>query len=145
MNRIISCIILLFLGCTSVAGLESSCPCVSSSSVFDVTVKVDPAKAPNAKRVALDVFQNVYTAASTFMKKQGLDLKTFKDESNFINEEEPCYHGMLRSGQFKLPEGTALATIEFRLKATDDSLGATVCQCSADDDLGRSVCQKDGM
>ena len=43
---------------------------------------------------------------------------SFKDESNFINEDEPCYYGMLRSGQFKLPEGTVLATIEFRLKVS---------------------------
>ena len=75
MNRIISSILLLFLGCTtSVADQKSSCPC-ESSPVFDVTVKVDRVKAPNAKRVALDVFHNVYTSASTFMKKQGLHLK----------------------------------------------------------------------
>ena len=78
MSRIFFCtIILLFLGCTtSVAGLESSCPCELPSHVFDVLVRVDPAKAPNVKRVALGTFQNVYTSASTFMKKQGLDLKT---------------------------------------------------------------------
>ena len=53
---------------------ESSCPC--EKEVFDVTVKVDPAKSPNTKQVALDVYQNVYTSASTFMKKQGMDLRT---------------------------------------------------------------------
>ena len=37
------------------------------------------------------------------------------DESNFINEDEPCYRGVVRGGQFKLPEGTGLATVAFRL------------------------------
>ena len=41
-----------------------------------MTVKVDPAKSPNTKQVALDVYKNVYTSASTFMKKQGMDLRT---------------------------------------------------------------------
>ena len=41
---------------------------------------------------------------------------SFESESHFVNKEELCYHGMLRGGQFKTPEGTALATIEFRLK-----------------------------
>ena len=53
---------------------ESSCPC--EKEIFDVTVKVDPAKSPNTKQVALDVYKNVYTSASTFMKKQGMDLRT---------------------------------------------------------------------
>ena len=39
----------------------------------------------------------------------------FVEESNFINEDEPCYRGVLRGGQFKLPEGTGLATVAFRL------------------------------
>ena len=53
---------------------ESSCPC--EKEIFDVTVKVDPAKSPNTKQVALDVYKNVYTSASTFMMKQGMDLKS---------------------------------------------------------------------
>ena len=53
---------------------ESSCPC--ENDVFDVTVDVDPAKSPMTKELVLDVFQNVYTSASTFMKKQGMDLKS---------------------------------------------------------------------
>ena len=54
---------------------ESSCPC--ENDVFDVTVDVDPAKSPMTKELVLDVFQNVYTSASTFMKKQGMDLKSW--------------------------------------------------------------------
>ena len=41
-----------------------------------MTVDVDPAKSPMTKELVLDVFQNVYTSASTFMKKQGMDLKS---------------------------------------------------------------------
>merc|ERR1712066_483470 len=121
---------------------ESSCPC--EKEIFDVTVKVDPAKSPNTKQVALDVYQNVYTSASTFMKKQGMDLRTFVEESNFVNEDESCYRGVLRGGQFKLPEGTGLATVAFRLTSTDDTLSATGCLCAAIDDVGRSVCEKGG-
>ena len=42
-------------------------------------------------------------------------MSRFVEESNFINEDEPCYRGVLRGGQFKLPEGTGLATVAFRL------------------------------
>ena len=40
-------------------------------------VEVDPAKSPNTKQVALDVYKNVYTSATTFMKKQGMDLRRY--------------------------------------------------------------------
>ena len=43
------------------------------------------------------------------------NMSRFVEESNFINEDEPCYRGVLRGGQFKLPEGTGLATVAFRL------------------------------
>ena len=42
-------------------------------------------------------------------------LIRFQDESNFINEDEPCYRGVIRGGLFKLPKGNGLATVAFRL------------------------------
>ena len=40
---------------------------------------------------------------------------SFVNESHFVDDDEPCYRGVVRGGQFKLAEGTGLATIAFRL------------------------------
>jgi hypothetical protein len=47
--------------------LALDCPC--EEELFDVTIPVD---ASNNKEVTIDVYNNVYTSASTFMKKQGV-------------------------------------------------------------------------
>ena len=50
---------------------------------------------------------------------QHLFASRFVEESNFVNEDEPCYRGVLRGGQFKLPGGTGLATVAFRLTVSN--------------------------
>merc|ERR1712154_336410 len=129
------------LGCP----INLGCPC--EEEVFEVKVDVDPLKSPRTrtKTGVMNVFRNVYTSPSAFMKKQGMDLKSAVDEAHFINVNEPCYRGVIQGGEFQFPEGNGLATVAFRLTAKDDTLKATVCHCATNNELGNSVCQKGGM
>ena len=99
------------------------CPC--EEELIDVSVEVN---SPNNRAVALDVYKNVYTSASTFMKKQGMELRTFGSEAHFIEDdpEAPCYRGVVRAGRYKLKDGIGLATIAFRLTTSETHLTATV-------------------
>ena len=90
------------------------CPC--EQELINVRVEVDPIKSPNTKNVALDVFQNMYTSATLFMEKQGMNLTNFSSESQFVIPEETCYRGDINGGEYKLKEGNGAASISFRLE-----------------------------
>ena len=79
-------------------------------------VNVDPKKSPNTKIVALDVFNNTYVSATSFMEKQGMNLTNYTSESHFVIPEEPCYRGVVDGGEYELEEGNGLASIAFRLQ-----------------------------
>ena len=96
---------------------ESQCPC--EKELYDVRVSVDPKKSPNTRAMALKVYNDVYTSASTFMKKQGMLLTNWANESHSVIPEEPCYRGFVEGGEYEVEEGAgpvAIADIAFRLE-----------------------------
>ena len=81
-----------------------------------VRVSVDPEKSPSTKAMALDVFNKMYTSASSFMEKQGMNLTNFSSEYHFVIPEEPCYRGVVKAGEYSLEEGIGKASISFKLE-----------------------------
>ena len=90
--------------------------CACEEELIVVRVAVDPERSPNTKAVALDVFNNMYTSATLFMEKQGMNLTKFSSESQFVIPEETCYRGDINGGEYKLKEGNGAASISFRLE-----------------------------
>ena len=96
------------------------CPC--EQDLINARVSVDPEKSPNTTAFALDVFNNVYTSAATFMAKQGMNLTSYTSDSHFVIPEESCYWGAVEDGEFELDEGVGLASIAFRLEVPSSIL-----------------------
>ena len=96
------------------------CPC--EQDLINARVNVDPEKSPNTTAFAIDVFNNVYTSAATFMAKQGMNLTSYTSESHFVIPEESCYWGAIKDGEFELDEGVGLASIAFRLEVPSSIL-----------------------
>ena len=92
------------------------CPC--EQELINVRVSVDPKKSPNTKDVAFDVFKNIYTSATSFVRKQGMNLTNFSSESHLVIPEATCYRGVLEDGEYQLEEGNGMASINFRLEVS---------------------------
>ena len=92
------------------------CPC--EQELINVRVSVDPKKSPNTKAIALDVFNNMYTSATSFVRKQGMSLTNFSSESHFVISEATCYRGVVEDGEYQLEDGNGMASINFRLEVS---------------------------
>ena len=103
------------------------CPC--EQELINVRVSVDPKKSPNTKAVALDVFKNIYTSATSFVRKQGMNLANFSSESHFVIPEATCYRGVLEDGEYQLEEGNGIASINFRLEVSFFQIEVLVMFC----------------
>ena len=105
-----------FKHCLKYQKFVSGSLCACEEELIVVRVAVDPEKSPNTKAVALDVFNNMYTSATSFMEKQGMNLTNFSSEYHFVIPEEPCYRGVVKGGEYMLKEGNGQASISFRLE-----------------------------
>ena len=104
------------------------CPC--EQELINVRVSVDPKKSPNTKDVAFDVFKNIYTSATSFVRKQGMNLTNFSSESHFVIPEATCYRGVVEDGEYQLEDGKGMASINFRLEVSFFQIEVLIMFCA---------------